>query len=69
MNAYPYALDFIANRKEAGECEINGKPVGVIGQPREFMLFILYCTMLSICNVALIFLSNPQSSHLTTLMK
>ena len=51
MNAYPYALDFIANRKEAGECEINGKPVGVIGQPREFMccLYHIQCRVYMKC--------------------
>ena len=31
VNAYPYATDFIAERRERGECEINGKPIGVIG--------------------------------------
>ena len=38
INAYPYALDFIANRYEAGECEINGESVGLIGQPLGFGL-------------------------------
>jgi len=37
-NAYPYALDFIANRYEAGECEIQNKSVGLIGQPLGFGL-------------------------------
>ena len=31
VNAYPYATDFIAERRDRGECGINGKPVGVIG--------------------------------------
>ena len=31
VNAYPYATDFIAERRERGECQINGKPIGVIG--------------------------------------
>jgi len=38
VNAYPYAMDFIANRYEAGECELNDQTFGLIGQPLGFGL-------------------------------
>ncbi|KAL7532260.1 hypothetical protein ACHAWF_009679 [Thalassiosira exigua] len=31
INAYPYALDFIATQYDKNECEINEMPIGVIG--------------------------------------
>lgn len=38
VNAYPYALDFIANRKAEDMCEYNGKPFGIVGTPLGFGL-------------------------------
>ena len=38
INAYPYAMDFIANRYEAGECELNDQTFGLVGQPLGFGL-------------------------------
>ena len=38
INAYPYATDFIAERFEKGECEVNGSPVGIIGSSLGFGL-------------------------------
>ena len=31
INAYPYATDFIAERFDNGECDVNGSPIGIIG--------------------------------------
>ncbi|EJK45309.1 hypothetical protein THAOC_36080 [Thalassiosira oceanica] len=38
INAYIYALDFIAEQHEAGGCMINDKAIGVIGAPLGFGL-------------------------------
>ena len=38
INAYIYALDFIAEQHEADSCTINGKTIGVIGAPLGFGL-------------------------------